>query len=216
MLHKRRFGKRGVVALVTSQKDFGDAELMGRADAAALQFGVTRDYAFDLFIVRHPMNSTYARTDLLEKFGALLGERKYKVIVLVGPEVFTAYEQVHAVIHRSPMIIGVNTQAAIDANAPEQYEMQYMNDMFRPNLSKIVRVCLEKNLSQEEGVEYIRKYEAERVNRSWGLFDEAYVLIKTKGGREQVVRFENREDAILPPAPETPFVGRARVILFSA
>jgi len=216
MLHKRRFGRRGVVALVASLEDFSNAELMGRADAAALQFGVTRDYAFDLFILRHPMGTTYARADMLEKFGALLGERKYKVIVLVGPEVFATYEQVHAVLRWSPMIIGVNTQAAIDAEAPEQYEMQYMNDMFRPNLSKIVRVCLDKNLSQEEGVEYIRKYELERMNRSWGLFDEAYVLIKTKGGREQVVRFENREDAILPPPPETPFKGRSRVILFSA
>ncbi|MDQ5890332.1 MAG: hypothetical protein QG604_206 [Candidatus Dependentiae bacterium] len=214
-LHKRKFGKKGYVAVLMPEILLHDTELMGRVDAAAVQFGVSHEYGFTYFKSRYLPHSTYCYVELMELAAQILAEN-YITIMTVGPEAFNALNEVTTRLKVKPMIIGINCQDALDTNQPQQYEMLNMHHEYYPNLSNLVRVCLEKNLSQDEGIAYIQKYEAARERKNWGIFDDCYVILKSRSGAQQMVRFEDREDVILPPAPEHPFLGRGRIILFQA
>jgi hypothetical protein len=215
MLHKRVFGKRGVVAVLMHGDDMANRELLGRVDAAAHQFGITNDYAFDFFCVKHCMQSVYGYREMTDR-AAEIAQRRYKVVMTVGPEAAIIMKQVLTQFHQSLMTIGINTQAALDAQAPEQYEMVNMDPLFEGNVSNLVRLCLDSNVSQEEGVAQIRKYEAARLQREWGIFDDCYVIIKSKSGKQCVVRFEDKDDVMLPSPTEITLMGRGRIILFQA
>jgi len=215
MFHKRKFGQKGVVAVLMHSAAYADTELMGRLDMAANQFGVTHDYQFDFFMSKTLPWSRAGHRELFELAGRACAE-KYKVIIAVGPEAVYVLSQVTAMLRDKRMTIGVDSWAALDNKAPHQFEMANMHEQFFAHVSNLIRVCLEHNLSQDEGVEYVRKYEESRQHRDWGLFDDCYVIVTNRSGGRQMVRFEDKDDVLLPPPPEHPFKGRDRVILFQA
>ncbi len=215
MFHKRKFGKKGVVAVLMHGSAYADRELMGRLDMAATQFGIINEYAFDFFMTTNPPWSRRGHIELIELAGRACAQ-KYKVIIGVGPEAVHVLTQVMNGLRDRRMTIGVDSWAAIDNKAPHQFEMTNMDAEFFPHVSNLIRVCLEHNLSQDDGVEYVRKYEESRQQRDWGLFDDCYVVLTTRTGGRQMVRFEDKNDVLLPPPPEHPFKGRDRVILFQA
>ena len=232
MLHKRKFGKRGYVAVLLPKEALRNAELMTRLDAAAVQFGITHDYAFDFLVSRHPVGSSYFYRDLADLASAAM-LRNYCAILSVGPEATTVLKVVllhmangfyypkkkliaSAEFFVQPMTIAVDGQEARDANAPYQFEMCNPRPEFSENLSNLVQTCLQKNISQEEGVDHIRSYEAARQTREWGLFDDCYVVVMNRNRVAVTVRFEDGDDEIVTPVPELPFMGRDRVILFQA
>jgi len=215
MLHKRKFGRKGYVAVLMPAMLCQDAELMERVDAAGVQFGITHEYAYTFFTgVRDPQRS-YGYLELIELSSRILNDG-YIAVITVGPEAFNAFNEVSTRTHVKRMVVGVNSPDAVENNQPQQFEMLNMHSEFYPNISNLVRTCLDKNLSQEDGIAEIQKYEQARAKRCWGIFDDGYVLLKNRAGKKQLVRFEDKEDVILPPAPEHPFMGRGRIILFKA
>ena len=215
MFHKRKFGQKGVVAVLMHGDAYADRELMGRLDMAATQFGIINDYHFDFFLSKHAPWSRMGHQELIELAGRACAEQ-YKVIIAVGPESVYVLNQVMLLLRDKRMTIGIDSWAAIDNKAPHQFEMVNMHNDFIPHVSNLIRVCLEHDLSQDDGVEYVRKYEESRQYRDWGLFDDCYVVFTNRTGGRHMVRFEDKEDALLPPPPEHPFRGRDRVILFQA
>lgn len=214
MVHKRTFGRKGFAAVLMVGADTHDAELMARVDAAGVQFGITHEYAYTFFKSRNYAQSSVGYRELVELAGRILVE-KFEAIITVGPEAAAALREILG-RRTSPMVIGVNSQEALDAQQPHQFDMINMAPRFLPNVAPLVKVCLEKGLTQEQGIEYIKKQEALKEHRNAGVFDDCYVVLLGRNGARHMVRFEDREDAILPPAPEHPFVGRDRVILFKA
>lgn len=215
MVHKRAFGRRGFAAVLMPASAARDTELMGRVDAAGVQFGISHEYAYTFFKCRNYEQSSAGYRELIELAGRILLE-KFEAIITVGPEAASALREVMGRRVLAPMVIGVNTQEALDANQPHQFDMINMMPRFLPNVSPLVKVCLEKGLTQEQGLEHLKKQEALRERRSNGIFDDCYVILLGKSGARHMVRFEDHEDAILPPTPEHPFLGRDRVILFKA
>lgn len=215
MLHKRKFGKKGYVAVLAPAPSCNDVELMGRADAAGLQFGITHDYAYTFFKSTRDPKRSYGYLELIELATRIVND-EYITVITIGPEAFSAFNEVAARMEIKRMVIGIDCPDALENNQPQQFEMLNMHPEFNPNLSNLVRTCLEKNISQEDGIAEIQKYEQARAKRSWGIFDDCYVLLKNRAGKKQLVRFEDKEDVILPPAPEHPFLGRGRIILFKA
>lgn len=215
MLHKRRFGKKGFVAVLACVDAVKDSELMGRIDGAALQFGITHDYELTFCLSAHTNQRRQLYIDFMEKSFALL-DAGYIAIITVGPEAHTAFHFAAAQMGKDPMLIAVNGQDALDSNAPHQYEMRSPHPMFSAGLSNLVQTCLKKNITQEEGVEYFREYESERQNRDWGLFDDCYVQVMNRNRVAVTVRFEDEDDTIIETAADKPFMGRDRTILFQA
>jgi hypothetical protein len=217
MIQKRKFGKRGSVAVLMCSDARADKDLMKRVDAAAQQFGITQEYAFDYFMSDQLHDQRHLYVALMEQ-ALVIVHRGYKALITVGPEAEAAINLLGRLSFDECMIIGVNTRDALEAKAPYQFEMRNPHKHFSANLSPLVQTCLQKNLSQEDGVAYVRLQEEQRQIRDGGLLDDCYVLLMNRNRATVMVRFEDSssDDTIAAPAADMPLKERDRTIVFQA
>jgi hypothetical protein len=217
MIQKRKFGKRGSVAVLMCSDARANKDIMKRVDAAAQQFGITQDYAFMYFISTHIQGQRDAYIDLMEKALAIV-QIGYLALITVGPEAEAAVNIIGRESFENCMIIGVDTRDALEAKAPYQFEMRNPHKEFSSHLSPLVQTCLKKNMSQEEGVAYVRAQEERRQVRDQGLFDDCYVLLMNRNRATVMVRFDDAsgDDTVVASASGLPLKERDRTIVFRA
>ncbi len=217
MIHKRIFGKRGFVAVLMCADARTDKDLMKRVDAAAQQFGVTHEYQLTYFMSKRLRDRRDLYDDLVAQAFEII-HLGYKVLITVGPEAEAAVNFMGRVIAESCMIIGVNTGDALDANAPYQFEMRNPAKYFSSNWSSLIKTCLQKNISQEEGMAQMKMAEEQRLVRDGGLFDDKYVLLMNRNRTKVMVRFDDdlSDDSLTSASNDLPLKERDRTIVFRA
>jgi|GEM_PF-3443889 len=217
MQPKRRFGRHGVVAVLLHGDLRHDEKLIERLEQAATQFGISEEYAFDPFFLRHPQCTTYGRAELIEQ-AELICSRGYLAVLCVGQD---ATDQMIAMkyFYDDPpiMVVGVDTENATNSQGLEQFEMVDFSAHFKSNASRLVRMCSDKHVGYEEALALMRQEDEERKNRLWGVFDDGFVILKGKAGEQHMVRFEDEKEAeVRQKSKEEAFVGKERTVHFKA
>jgi hypothetical protein len=217
MIQKRKFGKRGSVAVLMCSRAYTDQDVMKRVDAAAQQFGITQEHEFAYFVSHQLEAQRFLYIDLMEK-ALFIVQRGYQVLITVGPEAEAAVNLLGHMSFGSCMVIGVDTRDALEAKAPYQFEMRNPKKEFSRQSSQLVQTCLQKNLSQEEGVAYVQAQEKLRQKQDRGLFDDCYVRLMNRNRTTVLVRFDeaDEEEAVTPGAGNVHLKERDRTVVFRA
>ena len=185
MMYKRAFGKKGLVAALLPKHLLNDKELLMRLEGAAIQCGITQEYAIDFLTTVHSEDTPAGQIEAQDIAHTIL-ERGYRAVISVSDKYFTIMSTASAQVGRSIMHIGLS---AASYEEQKTFRMTNLDPLFEKNISSEDRLYVIDKLAPDQ---IARRLDEQRHEaREQAAIDNGFVGVVGPDGRPSIIRIHN-------------------------